>query len=123
MTNKIKHYFVHLFIIVFVILLGCQVETFYYVENRSMKDVKGLFINREINDTLERFILEQDTRYLFYSSKYSIVWSHEGDTIHYGYDLVITQDSVLTTKDYTIYKNWESGKNNSSIFIVREEDF
>ena len=121
MTNKINHYFVHILLLIFI--LGCQVETFYYVENRSAKDVKVLFIDSEINDTLEQFILEPETRYLFYSSKYGIVWSQEGDTMHYGYDLVITQDSVLTTKDYTMYENWDAGNNNSSIFIVREEDF
>ncbi len=123
MTNKTKRYFVHLFIMVLVLFLGCQVETFYYVENRSMKDVRVLFIDREENDTLERFILEPETRYLFYSSTHGIYWSHEGDTIQYGYNLVITQDSVLTTKDHTLYQNWESGKNHNSIFIVREEDF
>jgi len=88
-----------------------------------MKDVKVLFIDREENDTLDRFILEPETRYLFYSSTSGIYWSHETDTIQYGYDLIITQDSVLTTKDHTLYKNWESDKNRSSIFIVREEDF
>jgi len=120
---KINSQFVKLVLLLLVVLFvfNCREEYEYYISNESAKDVKVIFIDKSTDDTLNKFILEPETMYLFYID-YNLFWHSGNDTLKYGKELIITQDTSILKKDYRRWDKWNYD-NKSYTFSVREEDF
>lgn len=124
--NRIS-YLVFLLLLSYLLFygFGCSVVYFYHVSNQSDKDIKVLYISvyEQKSDTIKRLILEPGTSFLIESTSNGIPWHQENDTVYGGMELIITQDSIITTKDHRRGTNWESDSKKNLTFTVRDEDF
>ncbi len=122
MKKNKKYKFLTLLTITMLYLYSCQVDTFYYISNHSSKEIKVLFIDNYDKDTLDRFILEPIVSYNFYDSYQGVEWVSPKDTFKYGMKLIITQDGILSNKEYWNI-NWESFGKNKVNLNINDEDF
>jgi len=124
MKNIIKlSNLIFLLLLSYILFSGfsCNKDYNFYISNQSTKDVRVLSIERSIDDTINRFILEPGTTHPI--DQVWPEWYDEMDSIKSGIELIITQDSNLLKKNYKDWSNWGSGNNDNNTLIIRDEDF
>ena len=121
MKSKIK-FLIPLSVLLFI-FTTCQETYFYLIKNDTNKDIKVIFIenNPGKNDTIGKFIIGPGVLYEIYKTTESMIWFNPGDTLHFGYQLIITQDQKPYNK--SIAKSWEYSGDKKYILYVREMDF
>ena len=121
MKAKLK-FLIPLTVLLFI-FTKCQDTYFYLIKNETNKDIKVILVenNPVKNDTLGKFIIGPGVLYEIFRTDDKITWLNPGDSISFGYQLIITQDQKL-------YKNpvkdsWTPSYDNHYILYVREMDF